>query len=92
MSSSQEQPASPQAVEPRRREMAVEHLLFGTIQFLAQRHPELLDELEGSLSHLWDLADDNSRNDEAVRDIAHRFLKSLRAEGALNSSEAAGDD
>ncbi len=38
----------------RRREMAVEHILFGTIRFLSHRHPELLDELEGSLSHLWD--------------------------------------
>jgi hypothetical protein len=92
MSRSQEQSASPQAVEARRREMAVEHLLFGTIQFLARRHPELLDELEGSLSHLWDLADDGSRDDEAVRDIAHRFLKSLRAEGAPSNPEAAGDD
>ena len=92
MSRSQEQPASPQAVEARRREMAVEHLLFGTIRFLAHRHPELLDELEGSLSHLWDLADDSSRNDEAVRDIAHRFLKSLRAEGAQNHPDSASDD
>jgi len=60
--------------------MAIEHLLFGTIRFVAQRHPELLDELEGSLAHLWDLADDETRDDEAVREVARRFLKSLRAD------------
>ena len=66
--------------DARRREMAVEHLLFGTIRFLARRHPELLDELEGSLSRLWDLADEEPRDDEALREIARRFIKSLRAE------------
>src|SRR5918997_1449463 len=60
--------------------MAIEHLLFGTIRFVAQRHPELLDELDGSLDHLWDLVDEEPRNDEAVREVARRFLKSLRAE------------
>jgi hypothetical protein len=49
MSNLQDQPASTQIVEARRREMAIEHLLFGTIRFLSQRHPELLDELESSL-------------------------------------------
>ena len=82
MNSLQNESDATQVVEARRREMAVEHLLFGTIRFLSQHHPELLDELEGSLTHLWDLADDASRSDEAVRDIAQRFLKSLRAEGA----------
>ncbi len=82
MSGSQTQPDGAKIVDARRREMAIEHLLFGTIRFLAQRHPELLDELEDSLLHLWDLADDESRSDEAVRDVARRFLKSLRAEGA----------
>ena len=66
--------------DARRREMAIEHLLFGTIRFVAQRHPELLDELDGSLDHLWDIADDEPRDDEAVREVARRFLKSLRAE------------
>jgi hypothetical protein len=67
-------------VEARRREMATEHLLFGTIRFLAQRHPELLDELDGSLDHLWDRGDGESRDDAAVRKIASRIIKSLRAE------------
>jgi hypothetical protein len=71
--------------DARRREMAIEHLLFGTISFLAKRHPELLDELEGSLSHLWDLADEDKRNDEAVRHIAKRFINSLRAESGGGS-------
>ncbi len=82
MSAPQAQPDGAKIADARRREMAIEHLLFGTIRFLAQRHPELLDELEDSLAHLWDLADDESRSDEAVRDVARRFLKSLRAEGA----------
>jgi len=63
-----------------RREMAIEHLLFGTIRFVAHRHPELLGELDRSLDHLWDKADGDTRDDEAVRDIARRFLKSLHAE------------
>lgn len=67
-------------VEARRREMATEHLLFGTIRFLAQRHPELLDELDGSLDHLWDRRDGEARDDAAVRKIASRIIKSLRAE------------
>lgn len=67
-------------VEARRREMAVEHLLFGTIRHLAERDPALLDALEGSLDHLWDRADDADRDDEAVRTVARRFLHSLRRE------------
>lgn len=66
--------------DARRREMAVEHLLFGTLRFVAHRHPELIAELEGSLDHLWDKADDDTRDDEAVRAVARRFIKSLRAE------------
>ena len=66
--------------DTRHREIAIEHLLFGTIRFVAQRHPELLDALDGSLDHLWDKAEDDTRDDEAVRDVARRFIKSLRAE------------
>ena len=69
-----------QIIEARRREMAVEHLLFGTIRFLAQRHPELLDHLEGSLDHLWDKGPEAERDDEAVREVARRFVGSLRVE------------
>ncbi|SFL32526.1 hypothetical protein [Methylobacterium pseudosasicola] len=69
-----------QVADARRHEMATEHLLFGTIRFLAQRHPELLDELDRSLDHLWDRAEGAERDDEAVRKIAGRIIKSLRAE------------
>lgn len=68
------------ALDARRREMAIEHLLFGTIRFVAARHPELLDELDGSLDHLWDRGDPETRDDEAVREVARRFVRSLRAE------------
>jgi hypothetical protein len=78
-------PQTAKLADARRREMAIEHLLFGTIRFVAQRHPELLDELDGSLDHLWDLADEEPRNDEAVREVARRFLKSLRAESGGRS-------
>jgi hypothetical protein len=82
MSDLQDQADAAAAVAARHREMAVEHLLFGTVRFLSQRQPELLAELEESLAHLWDRADDASRDDEGVRDVARRFLKSVRAERA----------
>ena len=68
-----------QIADARRRELTIEHLLFGTLRFVAGQHPELLNELERSLDHLWDRAEDGSRDDQAVRDIATRFIKSLRA-------------
>lgn len=71
---------NPKLVDARRREMAVEHILFGTVRFLASRHPALLDQLDGSLDHLWDREHGEARDDEAVRDIARRMLRSLRAE------------
>ncbi len=73
-------PAAKTIADARHRELAVEHLLFGALRFVAGRHPELLDELEGSLDHLWDKADDDTRDDDAVRSVARRFIKSLRAE------------
>lgn len=77
-----QKPSDPaqQIVDARRRELAIEHLLFGTIRFLSQLHPGLLDELEASLDHLWDKAQDGERNDEAVREVASRFVGSLRVE------------
>jgi len=75
-------PSDPNPIaQARHRELAIEHLLFGTIRFLAQRHPELLDELDGSLGHLWDKSEGEARDDEAVREIARKFIRSLRAEG-----------
>lgn len=72
--------SDPQIVDARRREMAIEHLVFGTLRFLAQRHPELLDDLDASVDHLWDKGPDAERDDEAVRHVARRFIGSLRAE------------
>lgn len=66
--------------DERRRELAVEHLLFWTIRYVQRQHPGLLDELEGSLGHLGDSAHDETKDDEAVREIARKFIRSLRAE------------
>lgn len=63
----------------RHRELAIEHLLFQTIRELAQDRPDLLDKLEASLSHLWDNGPKGSHDDEAVRDVARTFLRSLRS-------------
>ncbi len=63
--------------DARRRELAIEHLLFGTIRFVAKQHSKLLDELEASIAHLGD-RNVESQDDEAVRDVARRFLASLR--------------
>lgn len=68
---------------PRHREIAVEHLLFGTLRYLARREPALVDELEASIKHLGDYGDD--RDDEAVREVARNFLRSLRSDQAAGS-------
>lgn len=68
-----------QVAAERRRELAVEHLLFGTVRFVAGRHPELLDELEASLEHLGDRAGSDDKDDEAVRTVARRFINGLRS-------------
>lgn len=70
-----------QIAEERRRELAVEHLLFGTLRYVEQQHPGLLEELEGSLEHLGDSADDETKDDERVREIARVFIQSLRRNG-----------
>ena len=67
--------------EERRRELAVEHLLFGTIAYVEKQHPGLLDTLEASLANLGDSADDDSKDDERVRDIARLFIQSQRKQG-----------
>ena len=67
--------------EERRRELAVEHLLFQTLSFIEAKHPGLLDHLEASIADLGDSADDETKDDEAVRDIARTFIQSLRKQG-----------
>lgn len=71
-----------QVIEERRREIAVEHLLFKTMEYVEKQHPGLLDFLEGSLGKLGDYADDETKNDEAVREIARRMISGARREGA----------
>lgn len=68
-----------QIAATRHRELAIEHLLFQTIRELSRERPELLDKLENSLSHLWDNGPKGSHDDEAVRDIARTFIRSLRS-------------
>lgn len=69
------------AVETRRREIAVEHLLFKLTEYVEARHPGLLDFLEGSLDHLGDPATDDSKDDEAVRAIARKMIVGARRQG-----------
>lgn len=70
------------AVQARRREIAVEHVLFKTIEYVEARHPGLLDFVEGSLDHLGDYARDGTKDDDAVRAIARKMLAGARREGA----------
>ena len=72
-------PSDP-TVQARRREIVAEHLLFTTLRFLAGRHPDLLDALDDSVDHLGDPGGGATQDDEAVREIARRFVASLRAE------------
>lgn len=69
-------------VQTRRREIATEHLLFKTIEYVEARHSGLLDFLEGSLDHLGDPAEGADKDDEAVRTIARRMIVGARREVA----------
>ena len=69
------------AIQARRREIAAEHVLFKLVEYVEERHPGLLDYIEDSLDHLGDPAKDESKDDEAVRAIARRFVSSARREG-----------
>lgn len=71
----------PIAVAARQRELAAEHILFQLVRYVEARHPGLLDAIEASLPHLGDHAHDETKDDEAVRTIARRFLHSARQEG-----------
>jgi hypothetical protein len=70
------------AVQARRREIAVEHVLFKLVEYVEAKHPGLLDHIESSLDHLGDPAKDESKDDEAVREIARKLIASARSEGA----------
>lgn len=68
-------------VQARRREIAAEHVLFKTIEYVEAQHPGLLDHIEESLDHLGDYARDGTKDDEAVRAIARKMLAGARREG-----------
>jgi len=70
------------AVAARRREIAAEHLLFKLMEYVEKQHPGFLDFAESSLDHLGDPSRDETKDDEAVRDVARRMLRGARAEGA----------
>jgi hypothetical protein len=68
------------AVLARRREIAVEHVLFKLIEYVERSDPGLLDFIEASLDHLGDPAHDDTKDDEAVRDVARRMITGARHE------------
>ena len=68
-------------VQTRQREMATQHLLFKTIEYVENAHPGLLTFLEDSLDYLGDPATDETKDDQAVRDIARKMIEGARAEG-----------
>ncbi|WP_338503228.1 hypothetical protein V6R86_07120 [Sphingomonas kaistensis] len=70
--------ASDSAVQARQREIAAEHILFQVVAHVEAQHPGLLDRIEGSIEHLGDPARDGTGDDEAVREIARRFVASAR--------------
>jgi plasmid stabilization system protein ParE len=69
---------SDSAIQARQREMAAEHILFHVVAHVEAQHPGLIDRIEASLDHLGDPAKDGTADDEAVREIARRFLASAR--------------
>jgi hypothetical protein len=73
-----DQRPSTSAIQARQREMAAEHILFHLVQHVEAQHPGLIDRIEGSLDHLGDPAKDGTADDEAVREIARKFLASAR--------------
>ena len=68
-------------IQTRRREIAVEHLLFKLTEYVEARHPGLLDFMEASLDHLGDRATDDSKDDAAVRAIATKMIAGARRQG-----------
>jgi hypothetical protein len=69
------------AVQTRRREIAAEHLLSKTMEYVETQHPGLLGFLEGSLDHLGDPAIGADKDDDAVREVARRMIAGARRQG-----------
>jgi hypothetical protein len=67
--------------EARHRELATEHMLFQTLVYIERQFPGLVDHLEGSIERLGDHASDETKDDEAVREVARLFVQSLRKTG-----------
>lgn len=66
------------AIQARRREMAVEHILFHLLRHVEAQGPGVIDSIEQSLAHLGDPAKDGTGDDEAVREIARKILAGAR--------------
>jgi hypothetical protein len=73
------------AVQVRQREIATEHLLFKLMEYVEDKHPGLLDYLEGSLDHLGDPASDGTQDDDAVRGIARKMIVGARKQGMASA-------
>jgi hypothetical protein len=69
------------AIQARQREIAAEHLLFKLMEYVEDRHAGLLDFMERSLDHLGDPATDETKDDEAVRQIARKMIVGARKQG-----------
>jgi hypothetical protein len=65
----------------RQRELALEHLLFKTMEYVEGLRPGLLDFITQSLGHLGDSAHDETKDDEAVREVARRMIEGARRGG-----------
>jgi hypothetical protein len=68
------------AVLARQREIAVEHVLFKLIEYVEKHQPGLLDYIDASLDHLGDPAHDETKDDDAVRQVARRMASGARHE------------
>lgn len=66
------------AATARHRELAAEHMLFQSLLYMEGRNPGLFDHLDASIANLGDMADDDTKDDEAVREVARRFVQGLR--------------
>ena len=69
------------AIQARQREIATEHLLFKLMEYVESRHAGLLDFMEQSLDHLGDPANDATKDDDAVREIARKMIIGARRQG-----------
>jgi hypothetical protein len=69
------------AVQARQRGIASEHLLFKLMEYIEDSQPGLLDFLDRSIDHLGDPAHDETKDDEAVRQIARRMILGARKQG-----------